>query len=209
MQVMYEAVCGRWAQPDIASIFRPWPAPTPGTTCNAVSTASRHLSVGSRRSLTIRHSGGVAIHRFRVCNNGWGNQAVRQGSAKYWHTFPADIQDVPGRCQLASAQCPSSQYAERRLAGMARILAHYPGTSLLDALSRSVTRAADSATRPARTLGHALARQLDIPTLSYWTRRAHLGGHLSKGQRPSGHSGLAPSWSMDAAHFNAVRSAQR
>ncbi len=104
---------------------------------------------------------------------------------KYWHTFPADIQgrawhDVNWRQpNVRPANTP-----ERRLAGMARILAHYPGTSLLDAaVALCHTSCHESATRPARTLGHALARQLDIPTLSYWTRRAHLGGQLSKGQR--------------------------
>ncbi len=41
----------------------------------------------------------------------------------------------------------------------------------------------ERAARSVRALGHALARLLDVPTLSYWTRRAHLGGRISKGQR--------------------------
>jgi hypothetical protein len=67
---------------------------------------------------------------------------------------------------------------------MAQILAHYPGTSLFDAaLALCHTSCREGAVRPARTLGHALARLLDVPTLSYWTRRAHLGGQIKKGQR--------------------------
>jgi hypothetical protein len=104
---------------------------------------------------------------------------------EYWHTFPAAIQqcawhDVNWRQpNVRPANTP-----ERRLAGMAQIQAHYPGTSLFDAavvLCHASYR--DSAARPAWTLGHALARLLEVPTLSYWTRRAHLGGHMSKGQR--------------------------
>ena len=103
----------------------------------------------------------------------------------YWHTFPADIQqrawhDVNWRQpNVRPANTP-----ERRLAGMARILAHYHGTSLFDAaVALSDASSRQSAVRPAWTLGHALVRLLDIPTSSYWTRRAHLGGHISKGQR--------------------------
>ena len=103
----------------------------------------------------------------------------------YWHTFPPDIQqhawhDVDWRQpSVRPANTP-----ERRLAGMAQMLAHYPGTSLLDtAVALCRTSCSKSEARTARRLGHALARLLDVPTLSYWTRRANLGGHTSKGQR--------------------------
>src|SRR5215475_11656435 len=104
---------------------------------------------------------------------------------EYWHTFPAALQhcawhDVNWRQpNVRPANTP-----ERRLAGMAQILAHYDSTSLFDtavALCHASYR--QSAVRPVRTLVHTLARLLDIPTLSYWTRRAHLGGRISKGQR--------------------------
>jgi len=67
---------------------------------------------------------------------------------------------------------------------MAQILAHSYGTSLFDAAVALCSPSyRQSARRPARTLVHSLARLLDVPTLSYWTRRAHLGGRMSKGQR--------------------------
>jgi len=103
----------------------------------------------------------------------------------YWHTFPADIQqcawhDVNWRQpNVRPANTP-----ERRLAGMAQILAHYHSTSLFDAaVALCHTSCRQSAVRSARMLGHALARLLDVPALSYWTRRAYLGGRLSQGQR--------------------------
>jgi hypothetical protein len=111
-------------------------------------------------------------------------QYVR-GLQDYWHTFPADIQqrawhDVDWRQPNARP----TNTPQRRLAGMARMLAHYHGTSLLDAaVALCRTRCRETNTRPARALCHALARLLDVPALSYWTRRAHLGGRISKGQR--------------------------
>ena len=103
----------------------------------------------------------------------------------YWRTFPAAIQqcawhDVNWRQpNVRPANTP-----ERRLAGMAQILAHYDGTSLFDAaVALCHTSYRQSAVRPARTLVHSLARLLHVPTRSYWTRRARLGGRISKGQR--------------------------
>ena len=97
---------------------------------------------------------------------------------KYWHTFPADIQECAWHdVNWRQPNVRPANTPERRLAGMAQILAHYHGTSLLDAaVALCHTSYRESAARPARTLGHALARLLDVPTLSYWTRRAHLGG---------------------------------
>src|SRR4029453_655326 len=67
---------------------------------------------------------------------------------------------------------------------MARILAHYYDPSLVDAaVALCHTSYRQSAVRPAWTLGHSLAHLLEVPTLSYWMRRAHLGGRRSKGQR--------------------------
>ena len=104
---------------------------------------------------------------------------------EYWHTFPADIQQCAWRdIHWRQPHVRPANTPERRLAGMARILAHYHGTSLFDAaVALCHTSCRPSAVRSARTLGHALARLLDVPTLSYWTRRAHLGGRLSQGQR--------------------------
>jgi len=103
----------------------------------------------------------------------------------YWRTFPAALQqcawhDVNWRQpNVRPANTP-----ERRLAGMAQILAHYDGTSLFDAaVALCHTSYRQSAVRPARTLVHSLARLLHVPTRSYWTRRARLGGRISKGQR--------------------------
>jgi hypothetical protein len=103
----------------------------------------------------------------------------------YWRTFPAAIQqcawhDVNWRQpNVRPANTP-----ERRLAGMAQILAHYDGTSLFDAaVALCHTSYRQSAVRPARTLVHSLARLLHVPTRSYWTRRVRLGGRISKGQR--------------------------
>ena len=104
---------------------------------------------------------------------------------EYWHTFPADVQqrarhDIDWR----QPHVRPTNTPERRLAGMAWMLAYYHGTSLLDAaLDLCRTRCSGTDTRTARALGHALARLLEVPTQSYWTRRAHLGGRLSKGQR--------------------------
>ncbi len=78
----------------------------------------------------------------------------------YWRTFPAAIQqcawhDVNWRQpNVRPANTP-----ERRLAGMAQILAHYDGTSLFDAaVALCHTSYRQSAVRPARTLVHSLAR---------------------------------------------------
>jgi hypothetical protein len=104
---------------------------------------------------------------------------------EYWHTFPANIQhcawhDVNWR----QPNVRPANRPERRLAGMAQILAHYHDTSLFDAaVALCHASCRQSAIRPARTLGHALAHLLDVSSLSYWIRRTYLGGHLSKGQR--------------------------
>ncbi len=103
----------------------------------------------------------------------------------YWHTFPADIQQCAWHdMNWRQPHVRPANTPERRLAGMAQILAHYHGTSLFDAaVALSHTSYRDRAARPVRMLSHALARLLDVPTLSYWTRRAHLGGRINKGQR--------------------------
>ena len=103
----------------------------------------------------------------------------------YWHTFPADVQQCAWHdINWRQPNVRPANTPERRLAGMAQILGHYHGTSLFDAavaLCHSSYR--ERAAQSVRALGHALARLLDVPTLSYWTRRAHLGGRISKGQR--------------------------
>jgi len=104
---------------------------------------------------------------------------------EYWNLFPADLRqrawhDVDWR----QPHVRPTNTPERRLAGMAQMLAHYHGTSLLDAaVALCRTRCSATDARSVRALVHALARLLDVPTLSYWVRRAHLGSHMSKGQR--------------------------
>jgi hypothetical protein len=103
----------------------------------------------------------------------------------YWHTFPAAIQQCAWHdMNWRQPHVRPANTPERRLAGMAQILAHYHGTSLFDAavtLCHSSYR--DRAAQPVRTLVRSLARLLHVPTRSYWTRRTHLGGRISKGQR--------------------------
>lgn len=104
---------------------------------------------------------------------------------EYWHTFPADVQQCAWHdIDWRQPHVRPSNTPQRRLAGMARLLAQYHGTSLLDAaLALCRTPGSGTDTRTARALGHALAHLLDVPTQSYWTRRAHLGDRLSKEQR--------------------------
>src|SRR5262249_44807786 len=104
---------------------------------------------------------------------------------EHWHTFPADIQQCAWRDMTwRQPNVRPANTPERRLAGMAQILAHYPTASLFDtAVMLCHTSCREHATRPAWTLGHALACLLDVPTLSYWARRARLGGPVSKSQR--------------------------
>jgi hypothetical protein len=105
---------------------------------------------------------------------------------EYWRTFPAAIQQCARHdIHWRQPNVRPANTPERRLAGMAQVLAHYhDGTSLFDAaVALCQTRYRERKARPIPTLSHALACLLDVPTLSYWTRRAHLGGHISKGQR--------------------------
>lgn len=68
--------------------------------------------------------------------------------------------------------------AERRLAGMARLLAQYRGTNLLDV---GVSWCRTVAT--AGALCRALTGMFDLSAPSYWTQRARLGGRQGKAQR--------------------------
>jgi hypothetical protein len=103
----------------------------------------------------------------------------------YWHTFPAAIQQCARHdINWRQPHVRPANTPERRLAGMARILAHYDGTSLFDAaVALCQVNYRERTARSVRKLTYALARLLDVPTLSYWTRRTHLGGRISKGQR--------------------------
>jgi hypothetical protein len=104
---------------------------------------------------------------------------------EYWRTFPADLrQRAWHNVDWSQPHVRPANTPERRLAGMAQMLAHYHDTSLLDAaVALCRTRCTGTEARTARPLCHALARLLDVPTLSYWARRAHLGGRISKEQR--------------------------
>lgn len=103
----------------------------------------------------------------------------------YWHSFPADVRQGAWRdVAWRQPHVRPSNTPQRRLAGMAWLLAQYHGTSLLDA-ALALCRAPDGApdTRAAPALGRALARLLDVPTPSYWAHRAYLGGRRRQGQR--------------------------
>ena len=104
---------------------------------------------------------------------------------EYWHTFPPDVRQRAWHdVDWHQPHVRPTNTPQRRLAGMAQMLAHYHDTSLLDAaVTLCRTHSGGTNTRTARVLGHALARLLDVPALSYWTRRAHLAGHIGKGQR--------------------------
>jgi hypothetical protein len=103
----------------------------------------------------------------------------------YWHTFPADVRQRAWHdVDWHQPHVRPTNTPQRRLAGMAQMLAHYHDTSLLDAaVTLCRVHDGETTTRTARVLGHALARLLDVPTRSYWTRRAHLAGQIGKGQR--------------------------
>jgi len=129
---------------------------------------------------------GMLLYNTRTC--GTMDAETRQyvmALQEYWHTFPAEIQQCAWHdMNWRQPHVRPANTPERRLAGMARILAHYYDTSLFDAaVALCHTSYRQNAVRPAWTLGHALAHLLDVPSLSYWMRRAHLGGRRSKGQR--------------------------
>jgi Protein of unknown function (DUF2851) len=132
---------------------------------------------------------GIAgILPYNTCMYGTMDAETRQyvmALQNYWHTFPTDIQQCAWHdMNWRQPNVRPANTPERRLAGMAQILAHYHGTSLFDAaVALCHTSYRERAARPARTLVPSLARLLHVPTRSYWTRRAHLGGRISKGQR--------------------------
>ena len=103
----------------------------------------------------------------------------------YWQRVPAALrQHAWHGMDWRQPHVRPANTPERRLAAMAQILAHYPDMRLLDtavALCRTHTRVDDP--RLMRRLSHALAHLLDVPTQSYWTRRAYLGGHVGPRQR--------------------------
>ncbi len=104
---------------------------------------------------------------------------------EYWDIFPANIRQCAWHdIDWSQPNVRPANTPERRLAGMAQMLAHYYGTSLLDAaVTLCRTHCSGTDTRTARALCHALTHLLDVPTPSYWTRRAHLASHIGKGQR--------------------------
>lgn len=73
---------------------------------------------------------------------------------------------------------------ERRLAGMAQVLAHYDNTTLFDiALATMQSLQNHPTPRQARQSCSMLAALLQVPGMSYWTQRAVWGGHPTKPQR--------------------------
>jgi hypothetical protein len=108
----------------------------------------------------------------------------------YWLGFPPAIrQRAQRRAAWQQPHIRPANTAERRLAGMAQLLAQYHGTNLLDAgvaWCSPITGRDDKGA--ARTLCRALTGMFDLSAPSYWTPRARLGGRKGKAQRLIGAS---------------------
>ena len=104
---------------------------------------------------------------------------------QWWHHLPRSLQQrawqgVPWR----QPQVRPTNTPERRLAAMARLLACYHGTNLLEAaLSRCQPFLGQSQPTVARTLCHALMDMLIFPVTSYWTEHSRLGSRKGHPQR--------------------------
>ncbi len=104
------------------------------------------------------------------------------GLCRHWEMFPADIRQ---RAQTQSSwQQPHVRPAntpERRLTGMAQLLARHRDMDLLQAgLTLCRTHTSGST---ARTLCKHLTALCETPEPSYWNRHAHFGSRPGKAQR--------------------------
>jgi hypothetical protein len=108
----------------------------------------------------------------------------------YWLGFPPAIrQRAQRRMAWQQPHIRPANTAERRLAGMAQLLAQYHGTNLLDAgVAQCSAIAGRDDKGAARTLCRALTGMFDLSAPSYWTPRARLGGRKGKSQRLIGES---------------------
>jgi hypothetical protein len=104
---------------------------------------------------------------------------------EYWAGFPTSIRqcawhDVTWRQPyVRPANTP-----ERRLAAMARLLARYHTTSLLEAgLTQCHSFIGQDKVAAARGLCKALTGLFDLTLTSYWNRHTYLGGRTGKAQR--------------------------
>ena len=108
----------------------------------------------------------------------------------YWLGFSPPIRQR-AQCCVAWQQphIRPANTAERRLAGMAQLLAQYHGTTLLDAGVARCSAIADRNDKgAARTLCRTLTGMFDLSAPSYWMQRARLGGRKGKSQRLIGES---------------------
>lgn len=103
----------------------------------------------------------------------------------HWQRCPLDLRQLAWHgVDWRQPHVRPANTPERRLAGMAQLVAAYSGTSLLDTAIAVVRRQGEvHDTRAARRLVRALARLFDVPTQSYWTQHAYLGGHTGPAQR--------------------------
>ena len=103
----------------------------------------------------------------------------------YWSTFPADIRQYMW-CDVTWRQphVRPANTPERRLAGMAQLLARYHSTDLLQTgltLCQDFHGRTDVA--ESRALCKTFMGMCDTPDASYWTRRARFGSRPGKAQR--------------------------
>jgi hypothetical protein len=104
---------------------------------------------------------------------------------EYWARLPKRItqrawHDVDWRYpHVRPANTP-----ERRLAGMAQVVAHYHHTTLLEAMFRLCRASGEaSSAGTGRRLCTALSRLFTLPVTSYWTQHARLGRRTSTSVR--------------------------
>jgi hypothetical protein len=101
---------------------------------------------------------------------------------QYWSHVPGAIRQRAWRdVNWRQPNVRPANTPERRLAGMAHLLAAYSSTTLLDAAVAACRSAGRM--RSGRDLCRALSALCTPVTPSYWTQRAHLGSRPSRDQR--------------------------
>jgi hypothetical protein len=101
----------------------------------------------------------------------------------YWSCIPPGIRQRAWRhVNWRQPGVRPANTPERRLAGMAQLLARYQHTTLLQA-GVSLCQAQSDPVAQARALCKALTAMFEVPSTSYWARRAHLGGRSGRPQR--------------------------
>lgn len=112
-------------------------------------------------------------------------QAYHALVCRHWAQFPAPVRQRAW--SVRSWQHPHVRpmnTPERRLAGMAQLLARSHGTDLFQ-VGQTLCEAwrGRRDVKSARALCRALAGMLETPAPSYWQQRSHLGGRPGKPQR--------------------------